>query len=297
MNWSFRNTALDPNSWQNNRSQTIPQFSTPEFIASAQQGNESLATDRNWTNSHQVTASYGGPIIRNKTFFFALFDIAKVRSRTLGTLLCQPHARAGHLPLLQWTNGNGVSEDRTGSTAARRRAELDGTPRTTLPTGLPSGSTLLVPASGYDGTLQARSVFGPLQSKPALNDCSDAPINKTTLVPNGVNVNGTPGAGGGWDSYRKQMDTTGYINRAMAYYPSANNFEIGDGLNSAGFGMCVPPWSGNLAGAVRPRAIASSTTSRLTTTSRPITKPTSMSAMSLWIRMTFWRHFRIHSAT
>ena len=253
VNWSFRNTALDPNSWTNNRSQTIPQFSTPEFIASAQQGNESLATARNWTNSHQLTASYGGPIIRNKTFFFALFDMAKVRSRTLENFIVPTAcARLGIYRYFNgWTNGNGVfGEDGTGSAATRRAVELDGTPRTTLPTGLPSGSTLLVPASGYDGTLQARSVFGPLQSKPALNDCSDAPINKTTLVPNGVNVNAAPGAGGGWDPYRKQMDTTGYINRVMAYYPAVNNFEIGDGLNSAGFRYLRPSRGvDNLAGA------------------------------------------------
>ena len=62
--WSFRNTALDPNTWLNNRSQTISPFASPELVAQAQQGKAKLALQPNWTNTHQVTVSYGGPIIR-----------------------------------------------------------------------------------------------------------------------------------------------------------------------------------------------------------------------------------------
>ena len=60
----------------------------------------------------------------------------------------------------------------------------------------------------------------------------------STLVPNGVNINsGTLAADGnnGWDLYRKQFETTGFLARQMAFWPLPNNYEIGDGLNTAGF--------------------------------------------------------------
>jgi hypothetical protein len=50
--WNVRNSAMNANSWSNSR-----------------QG-----IDKTWFNRHQYTASFGGPIIRNKTFFFGLFD-------------------------------------------------------------------------------------------------------------------------------------------------------------------------------------------------------------------------------
>src|SRR5262245_20572845 len=50
--WAVRNSALDANTWVNNRDGIQP----------------------DWLNRHQATVSYGGPIIRNKTFFFVLYD-------------------------------------------------------------------------------------------------------------------------------------------------------------------------------------------------------------------------------
>ena len=162
--WSFRNTALDPNSWTNNRNQTIPQFSTPRSCIAAQ-GSETLATSRNWTNSHQVTVSYGGPIIRNKTFFFALFDINRGPRRARSkTSPCRRHARgwASSVTSTAGPTATSISE-RTGRDRPQHEdsVELDGTPRTTLPTGLPTGSTLLLPAS-VRWHVAAVSVFGPL---------------------------------------------------------------------------------------------------------------------------------------
>src|SRR3989454_5983182 len=52
LTWNIRNSVLNANSWLNNR-----------------QGISPL-----WYNRPQYTASLGGPIIRNKTFFFGLFD-------------------------------------------------------------------------------------------------------------------------------------------------------------------------------------------------------------------------------
>src|SRR5262249_57386922 len=49
--WNIQNSALDANTWNGNRVGTTP----------------------TWYNREQLTGSYGGPIIRNKTFFFAPF--------------------------------------------------------------------------------------------------------------------------------------------------------------------------------------------------------------------------------
>ena len=229
--WSFRNTALDPNSWTNNRNQTLKQNQPPEYYTAAQQGTQDLAIDPIWSNTHQVTVSYGGPIIRNKTFFFALFDYNTNLKRSLDNFTAlTPCARLGiyrYFDTWNSTNING-NEVLTGTQPTRRSVGPDGTP--ILPSGPSSGS-----AAGYDNSVQHRSVFGPLQSQPTTNDCSDAPINMTTLVPNGVSAIAGPGAGGGFDPYRHQKDPSGYITRAMAYAPLPNNYEIGDGLNTAGF--------------------------------------------------------------
>lgn len=57
--WNIKNTALDPNTWLNNH--TID----PVTGKTAQ---------RNWTNNNEYTLSYGGPIKKNKTFFYALWE-------------------------------------------------------------------------------------------------------------------------------------------------------------------------------------------------------------------------------
>src|SRR5215813_5601181 len=86
--WDVRNTALDARSWINNR--TIPQ------------------PTRNWQNQHQYTLRYGGPIVKNKTFFFALWDgqITRIRD-TVSALVLTDCARNGifrYFP--DWNNGN-----------------------------------------------------------------------------------------------------------------------------------------------------------------------------------------------
>src|SRR5437899_10647672 len=50
--FNIRNSALNANTWDNNRQGIAPI----------------------WYNRHQYTASFGGPIIKNKTFFFGMFD-------------------------------------------------------------------------------------------------------------------------------------------------------------------------------------------------------------------------------
>jgi hypothetical protein len=230
--WSFRNTALDPNSWSNNRSQTIPTNASQELRLAAAQGRANLALEPNWTNSHQGTVSFGGPIVPNKTFFFGLFDLNTNRLRSSDNFLVYtPCARLGIVRYFDtWNSTNAIgTETLTGANPTRRAVDLAGNP--VAPAGPSSGST-----AGYDNSLQYRSLFGPLASMPRQSDCSDAPINRNTLVPNGVSVTGTLGtSAGGWDPFRRQLDASGYISRHLGYIPEPNNYEIGDGLNTAGF--------------------------------------------------------------
>ena len=82
--WSFRNTALDPNTWANNRNQSIPAGST---------GNGSSRDPAATGQFNQGTVSFGGPIIRNKTFFFGLFDFNTNDQRTEHRSSCRRPAR------------------------------------------------------------------------------------------------------------------------------------------------------------------------------------------------------------
>jgi hypothetical protein len=235
--WSFRNTALDPNTWVNNRNQNL--------TLGAPAGSLPVATRPNWSNVHQGTVSFGGPIIRNKTFFFGLFDLYANRSRALTTVTVPtPCARLGIFRYFNgWNNGNIFTNknETSATTAIFPSVRPDGTPvnpmnnGATTTGGLPPGWN---PAIPYDASLQYISVFGALQNKPTAADCSDAAINKTTLVPNGVSITGStlaPNGSNGWDPYRKQMDTTGFIAKQMAISPPPNMYEVGDGLNTAGY--------------------------------------------------------------
>jgi hypothetical protein len=90
--WSVRNSALDANTWTNNR-QVDPLTG----------GWKPRVPD--WQNQHQITGSFGGPIIRNKTFFFALYDQNIVRTRsTVNGLVLTDTARQGIFRYFQgWT--------------------------------------------------------------------------------------------------------------------------------------------------------------------------------------------------
>lgn len=235
--WSFRNTALDPNSWINNRNQTVPVGSPP--------GTTPVATLPNWSNVNQGTVSVGGPIIRNKTFFFGLFDVNVNRGRiSQNFTVPTPCARLGIYRYHNgWNNGNifTAKNETSAANATFPSVRADGTPVNPRDNGAITAGGLPPAWNGavpYDASLQYISVFGKLQSNPTAADCSDAPINKTTLVPNGVNINAaTLAADGsnGWDLYRKQLDTTGFLTKQMSFYPAPNNYETGDGLNTAGF--------------------------------------------------------------
>ena len=84
--WNAQNTALDPNTWENNRNGVVAP----------------------WRNMHQWTGSGGGPIIKNKTFFFVLYDgqMNKLRS-DFNVRSLTPCAQRGIFRYFDsWHNGN-----------------------------------------------------------------------------------------------------------------------------------------------------------------------------------------------
>jgi hypothetical protein len=204
--WDIQNSAIDSNQWYNNRSNVTPP----------------------WRNLHQYTVSVGGPIVKNKTFFFALFNgqIARLRD-AYNALALTPCAQKGVFRYFDnWNNG------RYGQLTT-----VAGTPTTAVvdPSGMPVTPPALNPnmlnADGshkdnwqpHNGIVRYASVFGPLLKTPQTNDCSD--FNPATDV--------RPDAS--WDPYRTEVDTTGYIDNFLSRMPAANNYDsMGDGLNTAG---------------------------------------------------------------
>jgi hypothetical protein len=216
--WTIRNSALNPNTWVNNTNRTLV-AGTPAFQPDGTPTKPS-ATPVNWNNTNQATVSFGGPIIKNKTFFFALYDRNQALQRSsTNFVVLTPCARQGIFRYFDGWNANNAlaTTVSTGGTPSIASVNLDGTPAniTTQPNGSPS-------------SLQARSVFGTLTNAGNVNaDCSGAAINPGNLVPTG--------AAAGWDPNRVALDSTGFINRTLAFMPLPNNYEIGDGLNTAGF--------------------------------------------------------------
>jgi hypothetical protein len=127
--WNARNSALNANSWSNNRQRINP----------------------TWYNRHQYTASLGGPIIRNKTFFFGLFDGQRgLQKESVETPVLTDLARQGIFRFFPGVN-NGHAETTpsgTGNTRVSPVVDLLGNPLD------------WTRISGATGPLQSFNVFG-----------------------------------------------------------------------------------------------------------------------------------------
>ena len=201
--WSLRNTALDANTWNNNND-TDP-------LTGAWK-----PTKPDWLNANQYTISYGGPIIKNKTFFFALWDGLIVNARTVqNPTVLTPCARNGIFRYFDnWNNGNFTQTTQaTGNTPTIAVVNAVGNPVT------PTNNPDVTPFNGsaFTGTLRYTSVFGPLTNVPSTPDCSDAQLGTTRF-----------------DTFRTGVDTSGFVNKVLGAMPVPNNYEVGDGLNTAG---------------------------------------------------------------
>jgi hypothetical protein len=205
--WYVRNSALDANTWNNNR-QVDPRTGSWK------------PTTPDWSNNHQFTGSIGGPIVQNKTFFFALGDISLVNGRTSpNSLVLTPCARNGIFRYFDsgtgitgWNNGNAIQQTQaTGNTPTIAVVDALGNPLqpATNPNGTP-----------FSGALRYASVFGPVINTPTRADCSDAIVQ-----------------GGPWDSNRRALDPTGFVTKVLGKMPLPNNYELAgtDGLNTAGY--------------------------------------------------------------
>src|SRR5436190_677099 len=140
--WAARNTKLDANTWDNNRQ------------VDALTGAWS-PTPPDWYNVHNLVGSVGGPIRKNKTFFFALWDQSLVNARTIqNPLVLTPCARNGVFRYFDsWNNGNAIQATSLGATPTI--AVVDSTGQPLRPGTNPDGSP-------FTGTLRYASVFGPL---------------------------------------------------------------------------------------------------------------------------------------
>ena len=198
--WSVRNSALDANTWTNNR-QVDPLTG----------GWKARVPD--WQNQHQITGSFGGPIIRNKTFFFALYDQNIVRTRsTVNGLVLTDTARQGIFRYFQgWTPQPAGA---TPGTSARPAVDYQGNPYF---------------AGNAGSSLNCFSVFGTQKLNPDTFQMTpftqaDCPGGTAIFPSNSLTY---------WDAGRQSADLTGYMKNFLAAMPRANNFEGGDGLNTA----------------------------------------------------------------
>jgi hypothetical protein len=205
---NIKNSALNSNTWTNNRNiDAITGLWKP--------------TVPNWQNNHQYSISAGGPIRKNKTFFFALWDQQINYQRTLvyGSVMTDP-ARQGIFRYFDnWNNGN-AQQNTTATGANPIIAVVDalGNPKT--PATNPNGSP-------YTGGLKCFSVFG------------DKKLDGSSFAPSDC-PGGTALIGPAWDANRAAIDSTGYIKKVLTAMPHANyygsaptGFTSGDGLNRA----------------------------------------------------------------
>jgi hypothetical protein len=192
--WTIRNSALDANTWSNNK----------QVVNGAWKPGQST-----WINRNEIAASLGGPIIKNKTFFFALFDKQFEKERlTVRPVVLTPCARNGIFRYWdQWGNGNTLTP--TTTTGVPTIASVDSFGNPLRPATNPNGTP-------YSGQLRYFSVFGPLANTPTRPDCSDAQP-----------------AGGSWDANRKAMDPVGQTQKYLGAMPLPNIYDGGDGLNTA----------------------------------------------------------------
>jgi len=194
--WNNQNTALDANEWYENK----------------------IGRARDWRNQNEYTASIGGPIIKNKTFFFASWDhqFSRIRQNNVNYQVPTSCARKGIWRYIENYSGGNILTNPGGSGTlsdpkVAPTVNSDGSPKTEL------------------GVLRQISVLGSLLRTPQTNDCSDVTVDSRGLpTSDWVNYSAA------YDSVRTP-DASGYVKKFMDLIPSANNYQIGDGLNWGGY--------------------------------------------------------------
>jgi len=211
--WNILNSKLDAQSWQDNW----------------------VGTQTPWRNVHEYTLSLGGPIIKNKTFFFASWDqqIARIREHNINPRVLTPCMSKGIYRFFDgFTSANFTANSNISASHSRispdteRVVNKDGTPRI----GELTQPSYMGATAGQVAQLRATSVFGPLLKDLPANDYNcesvsvDANYNPTSDWVNYSNL---------YDSNRGP-DTTGYVKKFLDLVPKVNNWDVGDGLNYGG---------------------------------------------------------------
>jgi hypothetical protein len=211
--WSNINTALDAREWNDNRLNNEPM----------------------WKNVNQYTISAGGPIIKNKTFFFASYDQSIARKReVIFSNMLTPCARKGiyrYFPGWMPDDADAViSRGNAWTPGSRPAVNSDGTPLTpadnpngTPYTQLPEGNGITADGMAYG------SVLGPL-TQGALDQIAADPVNCSQFDFGMSNTGVVPGSF--WNADR-QYDSSGYIDKFSTFMPMPNYYNEGDGLNVA----------------------------------------------------------------
>ena len=126
---NLRNSALDANTWSNNRQRVAPL----------------------WYNRPQYTAYLAGPIIKNQTFFFGMFDAQDgSQKEVINTVVLTDPARQGIFRFFPGVNNGNADATSSGSGATRVAPVVD-------KSGNPLPYTQI---SGATGPMQSFSVFG-----------------------------------------------------------------------------------------------------------------------------------------
>jgi hypothetical protein len=172
--WTNRNSKLDANSFFNNLQGVSPNFE----------------------NRNQFGFRFGGPIIKNKTFFFVLLDEQRdvTKTNTVGTVLT-PQARNGVFRYFPGVNNANIL-----STTIAPTVDRLGNP---------------VQPAGATGALQAFCIYNMTPISPTATSCTPG---------------GTPR-----DPLRPSIDPSGFVqNTLLGYMPMPNDYTVGDGLNTVG---------------------------------------------------------------
>src|SRR5262245_23919231 len=225
--WNSQNTALNSNTWDNNR-QVDPRTGRWSPLAP------------NWRNVQEYTVAYGGPIKKNKTFFYALWDqnISYLRA-TVNAHVLTDETRQGLFRL--WEAWVGRSADPTNNTPLSTAAgnanpsisSVDFAGRPLRPAVWPDGTP-------YTGRLVCFSVFGGVKANGSPFTQADCPSGVDSLGNAYTGLAMNPASGSVWDTKRPgSFDSAGYFAKTLAAMPEPNNFfnGNGDGLN-----MGVDQW-------------------------------------------------------
>jgi hypothetical protein len=218
--WNVRNTALDANTWTNNRT-----------IVNGE------ATQPDWQNNHQYTIAYGGPVRipglydgTSKSFFYGLWDQNITNSRDITNIsVLTDTARMGIYRYFTgfaptgWNPSTTIANQQfplTANTASYPAVNVNGNP--VAPPMNPDGTP-------YSGGLRCFSIFG----RSRLDATGNLVPFTAADCAGGTAIIGPNTGAANWDPMRTTFDKSGYILKMMNLAPKANYFGSGDGLNTA----------------------------------------------------------------